>query len=198
MLVRHGQTDWNLAGLWQGHADRQLTDVGRAQAKALAEELVVQREADARAGLPDFDHIWVSDLSRARETAEFVAAALDLRISTDQRLRELDVGAWSGMPRADIHARDERDLLAFEAGDPAIRAGGGESRIQIRQRAHAFVEARAEDSDGQRLIVVTHLGVIRALLPGAEPTNAERFEVHAQEILDRGVDHSRRPEDGAL
>lgn len=198
LLVRHGQTDWNKAGLWQGHADRRLTETGRAQAMALADLLAAQREEELRAGVAAFDHIWVSDLSRAGETAEIIARRLELEISVDARLRELDVGDWSGRPREEIRARDPGSLLAFEQGDPAIQAGGGESRIEIRQRAHAFVEDRAASSAGERLIVVTHLGVIRALVPGAEPTNADQVEVIAEDILRRGVDLTRRPEDGAL
>ncbi len=198
LLVRHGQTDWNRAGLWQGHADRRLTETGRAQAQAVAEELAVQLEAELRDGLPGFEHVWVSDLSRAFETAEIIAGHLDLEISVDVRLRELDVGDWSGRPRDEIRALDPESLHAFEQGDPEIQAGGGESRIEIRQRAHAFVEDRVAHSAGERLIVVTHLGVIRALVPGAEPTNAERVEVIAEEIVRRGIDLTRRPEDGAL
>lgn len=198
LLVRHGQTDWNRAGLWQGHADRRLTDTGRAQAGTLADQLAAQREEELRAGVAGFDHVWVSDLSRAGETAEIIARRLGLGISVDERLRELDVGDWSGRPREEIHSRDAESLLAFEQGDPEIQAGGGESRIEIRLRAQAFVEDRVRHSSGERLIVVTHLGVIRALVPGAEPTNADQIEVIAEDILRRGVDLNQRPEDGAL
>lgn len=195
LLVRHGQTDWNRAGLWQGLADRPLTQAGRDQARAAAEELGAELETETRAGRAGFDRIWTSDLARAGETAEIIARRLDLETCVDLRLRELDVGDWSGRPRAEIHARDAERLIAFEEGDIEIRAGGGESRSELGLRVHAFVRDRAADSAGARLIVVTHLGVIRALAPGAEPTNAERIEVLAEKILNREAEAARRSEE---
>ena len=79
-----------------------------------------------------------------------------------------------------------------------IRPGGGESRIEIRERTHAFVSDLADRFAGQSLIVVTHLGVIRALVPGAEPRNAERMEVIAEELAARPIDRHRRPGEGPL
>jgi broad specificity phosphatase PhoE len=113
-------------------------------------------------------------------------------------LRELDVGAWTGLTRSEIEARDPERLTAFESGEPTIRAGGGETRLEIRLRARALLGHVAERHAGQRLIVVTHLGVIRALLPGVEPGNTDRYPVVAEEILARPIDHERRAERDAL
>ena len=150
-------------------------------------ELEAELQTSRRDGESGFDRIWVSDLSRAGETAEIIAARLKLEISVDLRLRELDVGDWSGRARSEILERDAERLIAFEEGDPEIQAGGGESRVALRLRAQAFVADRAADSAGGRLIVVTHLGVIRALVPGADPTNAERIEVIAEEVISEEV-----------
>lgn len=139
-----------------------------------------------------------SDLMRARETAEAVASALDLPLEIDARLRELDVGRWSGLTRSEIEVLDAETLLAFERGEPAVRPGGGESRIDIRERAHAFVRDTARRRSGEQLVVVTHLGVIRALVPGAEPANTDRIRIVAEEAVARPIDYARRPEDGAL
>lgn len=191
LLVRHGQTPWNAAGRWQGHGDPGLSPEGRQQALALARTISAGEDA-----------VWTgviaSDLQRARETAEAIASALGLSVGTDPRLRELDVGAWSGLTRPEIEARDPQALREFESGEPSVRPGGGESRIEIRERALAFVRDLARDRSGERLIVVTHLGVIRALVPGAEPTNAARIRVHAEDLASRTVDRVRRREDGAL
>jgi len=191
MLIRHGETSWNAAGLWQGHGDPDLTVEGRAQADRLARSL--HEEAD-----PSWTRVIASDLVRAHQTAVAVAEQLSLPVEIDLRLRELDVGDWSGLSRSQIEERDPETLRAFEQGEPTIRPGGGESRIEIRERTHAFVCDLVDEFPGQNVIVVTHLGVIRALVPGAEPKNAERIEVFAEEIAARPIDRHRRPGEGPL
>jgi broad specificity phosphatase PhoE len=191
LLIRHGQTSWNAAGLWQGHGDPDLTDEGRAQADRLARSL--QGEMDT-----SWTRVLSSDLARAHQTAMTVADLLSLPIELDVRLRELDVGTWSGLSRSEIEGRDPETLEAFERGEPMIRPGGGESRIEIRERTHEFVCDLVNRLAGESLIVVTHLGVIRALVPGAEPSNAERIEVIAEELAARPVDRHRRPGEGPL
>jgi broad specificity phosphatase PhoE len=191
MLIRHGETSWNAAGLWQGHGDPGLTDEGRAQADRLAR--LLREEAD-----PSWTRVIASDLVRAHETAVAVAEQLSLPVEVDLRLRELDVGKWSGLSRSEIEKRDPETLCAFERGEPTIRPGGGESRIEIRERTHEFVCDLVNEFAGHGVIVVTHLGVIRALVPGAEPSNAERIEVLAEEIAVRPIDRHRRPGEGPL
>jgi len=191
LLIRHGETPWNAAGRWQGHANPGLTEQGRAQALAVARALATEARRP-------WSHIVASDLARAQQTAAPIASLLHLSIVSDPRLRELDVGSWSGLTRRQIEERDPETLLAFESGEPTIRPGGGESRIEIRTRALDFVRDLADRRSGESVIVVTHLGVIRALAPGAEPTNASRIEVAAEEIAARGVDRVKRREDGAL
>jgi len=188
LLVRHGQTPWNADGRWQGHGDPGLTVEGHAQADELARAL--HEEAERRR----WSRVIASDLARAQQTARAVANLLSLPVELDLRLRELDVGAWSGLSRSEIAERDPETLQAFERGEPTIRPGGGESRIEIRERTHAFVCEVAERYRDEHVIVVTHLGVIRALLPGTNPTNAERIECVAEEIAARPIDRHRRPE----
>ncbi len=191
-LIRHGETPWNRAGLWQGHADPDLTAEGLAQAEALAVALAAEH---ARA---PWQRVYSSDLLRARRTAQCLAERLGLALEVDRRLRELDVGRWVGLTRAEIEAREAALLAAFERGEPGVRPGGGESRIEIRERSHAFLCELAAQRAGERLLVVTHLGVIRALVPGARPGNLERLEVFAEEIAERGVDRVQRTEEGPL
>jgi broad specificity phosphatase PhoE len=191
LLIRHGQTSWNAEGLWQGHAGPGLTVEGQAQADRLARSLREEPEQP-------WTKVISSDLARARQTAVAVADRLGLPIEIDLRLRELDVGAWSGLQRSEIERRDPETLRAFERGEPMIRPGGGESRIEIRERTHAFVCDLANHCSGEHLIVVTHLGVIRALVPGAEPSNSDRIEVVAEELAARPIDRHRRSEHGAL
>src|SRR4051794_13855370 len=92
LLMRHGQSEWNAIGRWQGQADSPLTDLGRAQARAVARSL------------PPVDAVFASDLSRARETAEIIVSVLGAgSVTVDADLRERDAGAWSGMTREEIH-----------------------------------------------------------------------------------------------
>src|SRR5690242_5415348 len=88
-LVRHGVTDWNQAMRMQGQSDIPLNDEGREQAKRIAARL---SEAN-----PRVDAVWSSDLSRARHTAEAIAAPLNLPVRTSARLREIMLGEWEGL-----------------------------------------------------------------------------------------------------
>jgi broad specificity phosphatase PhoE len=172
LLIRHAESVWNAQERWQGQADPPLSERGVAQAEAIAKSLAQER-ADA---------LLSSDLRRAWQTAEIVGRALGLVPRSDARLRELDVGRWAGLTRSEILALDPELLGRFEAEDPSARAGGGESRAQIRQRVRGAFRSLAEQHRGARLIVVTHLGVVRALRPGTELANAESVWLSADQI----------------
>src|SRR5690348_1398191 len=92
LLARHGETDWNREGRWQGHADVALNDRGREQARELATQLVNE----------PIDAIVSSDLRRAHETALIIAEVKRLPVATDAGLREIDVGSWSGLTPEEI------------------------------------------------------------------------------------------------
>ena len=182
LLIRHAESVWNASGRWQGQADPPLSERGRRQAEAVAAELAGTR----------FDVLISSDLSRALETARIIGRAVGIEPQVDPRLRELDVGAWAGLDRAAIARLAPARLARFEAGDPDERPGGGETRREIRQRARrAFAELAARH-EGRRVAVVTHLGVIRALLEGRELRNAEWCEVAATDIA-RPETEAERP-----
>ena len=163
LLIRHAQSEWNADGRWQGQADPGLSEEGRAQARALAASLVET----------PLDVLLASDLDRARQTAEAIGRATGLIPVLDPRFRELDVGSWSGLRREEIEARDPELLARFEAGEPDVRPGGGESRQGIRRRVREAAAELRELYAGSRIALVTHLGVIRALWPGTEMKNAE-------------------------
>ena len=150
LLARHGETDWNRERRWQGHADPWLNEAGREQAHALAREL---------AGDPPHA-VYSSDLARAQETAEIVAGELGLPLAVDPRLREVDIGEWSGLLWAEIEER-------FPEGVARRLAGGtgweeGEEFDAMRDRV---VEALIEigiSHEGGRVLVVTHGGPVVA------------------------------------
>ncbi len=142
LLARHGETDWNREGRWQGWADPSLNDTGRAQARALAEQL---RAAP-------FDAVYSSDLRRAHETAVILAEPHDVPVVVDRDLREIDVGSWSGLTRAEIAERFP------DGGRP-----DGETREQHSDRVLASVERLARAHPDGRILVVAHGGCLRAL-----------------------------------
>lgn len=163
LLARHGETEWNRDGRWQGWADPPLNETGRAQARALAEQL-----QDT-----PFDAVYSSDLRRAHETAEIVAAPHGVPVITDIGLREIDVGSWSGLTRAEIQER-------FPEGDRP----DGETREEHASRVLAAVERIARANPGRRILVVTHGGTMRALhghvseLPFHPVENCGVLELH--------------------
>jgi broad specificity phosphatase PhoE len=142
LLARHGETDWNREGRWQGWADPPLNEAGRDQARALAEQL----------RSTPFDAVYSSDLRRAHETAEIVAAPHEVPVITERGLREIDVGSWSGLTRSEIEER-------FPDGSRP----DGETREQHLSRVLETVERIARAHVGARLLVVSHGGTMRAL-----------------------------------
>jgi broad specificity phosphatase PhoE len=173
ILVRHGETDWNRSGRWQGHADAPLNDRGREQARALADELAGEHVAA----------VYASDLSRARETAEIVAARLGRPVDVDPRLREVHVGGWSGLTTAEIEARFPDDVVRWFDGDPSHSFDGGETYAAMGARVVAALEEIAARHPGDRVLVVLHGGPIRALLAHAAGITYEE-QRHRREHLD--------------
>lgn len=173
LLIRHAESLWNAEGRWQGRGDPPLSERGRAQAARLGREVAGER--------PDL--LIASDLSRAAETASALGAVFGLAPRKDPRLRELDVGTWTGLTREEIERREGELLERFERGDPDARPGGGESRREIRLRVRRTLAEIADRHRGRTVAIVTHLGVIRALLPGSEFANAEWRRVRARELV---------------
>jgi probable phosphoglycerate mutase len=157
ILVRHGETDWNRDGRWQGHADAPLNERGREQARTLADEL-----AGEHVGA-----VYSSDLSRARETAAIIAERLGREVSLDARLREVHVGRWSGLTMEEIETRFPGDVARWRASAADHAFGDGETYAAMSQRVVAAVEEIAARHVGEQIVVVLHGGPIRALLAHA-------------------------------
>ncbi len=157
ILVRHGETEWNRSGRWQGQADAPLNERGREQARALADELAGEQVAA----------VYASDLSRAQETAELIAARLGRPVEVDPRLREVHVGGWSGLTTAEIEARFPDDVVRWYEGDPSHNFDGGETYAAMGKRVVAALEEIAARHPGEQILVVLHGGPIRALLAHA-------------------------------
>ena len=152
-LARHGETDWNAAGRWQGQTDVPLNERGRAQAREIALRL---RAEGIRS-------IATSDLLRARTTAEIVAAELGLVVGhVHPDLRERRFGCFEGLTREEVAERHPEAWRRYLA-DPGPAPPGGESRDELLARLLPAVSAAAARLAGP-LLVVMHGGSMRALL----------------------------------
>lgn len=178
-FVRHGETDWNQAGRWQGHANVPLSARGQEQAEDLARRWSEDPETEGLGPL------FCSDLDRCVQTAAPLGRVLGLEAQPDARLRELDVGEWSGQVRSQIAETAPELLARFDAEDPDACAPGGETRSEIRARAHGVMSELAQRFPRSRIVVVTHRGFVRALLPGVGLGNAECIRVAADDALTR-------------
>ena len=188
ILLRHGVTDWNDGGRFQGHADIPLNDAGREQATAAGELL---RDAGITCAVS-------SDLSRAAETAQLVTAGWGIDVQTDARLREVNVGSWAGMSVEDIGKEEPDFWPALREGRDFPRSPTGESATQAGQRVALAVLDHAEAAaDGEVLLVVGHglsLRVGALLLMGLDYSHARLFgglgNCHWM-VLRPGEDHYR-------
>ena len=159
LLLRHGQTEYNLGRRLQGHLDTKLTERGQEQAAEVAPKLA----DDA------FDRIISSDLSRALETALAVGAAAGLPVSVDPRLRETNLGDWQGATVAEVEA-DAPGAIAAWRSDPRWTPPGGESRVDVVARSMPVVaelDAEYADDEAERaVLLVAHGGLIAGLVCG--------------------------------
>lgn len=157
-IARHGETDWNVAGRWQGHTDVPLNENGRTQARAIAVALRGQT----------FAGVVASDLSRAHETARIVAVELGLTVSyTDPDLRERHFGPFEGLTRDECASYHPEEWRAWVL--EKVPPGGGESQEELSLRMHAAVGRAAIHVATAEVpaLVVTHGGSMRALLAAA-------------------------------
>lgn len=151
--MRHGETHWNIASRIQGHSDSGLTDVGRAQADAIARRLA--REP--------FDVLVASDLGRTLETAERIAALTGHAVRADPRFRERSFGAGEGLTYAEVERAYPGAFRADRGIDPDYAIPGGESRRAFQRRIIAAFESLALELADARVVVVTHGGVLGAI-----------------------------------
>ena len=150
LLVRHGETDWNVTRRWQGHSDTPLNEVGRDQARRLAAEL------------DGVDVVYSSDLARARETAEILADAVGAEVQVDPRLRERGFGAWEGLTMDEIEERHADEHRAWLAGT-GLGAADAEPLDAFAARLAEFVEDVLHRHPDEAVLIVSHGGAIRAV-----------------------------------
>ncbi|OAA28787.1 putative phosphoglycerate mutase [Frankia sp. EI5c] len=163
LLWRHGRTSWNDRGRFQGHADPPLDDTGRRQAATVGPVIAALR--------PEL--VVSSDLVRCRETA----ASIGLPVRADARLREIDLGGWSGLTGSEAAARFPEEDAAWRRGED-VRRGGGETYGEVAERAFAVLDEIIAEGlpvyPSGLVVFVLHGGTARALIGralGVPPAN---------------------------
>ena len=156
ILVRHGQTEWNAGGRYQGQSNVALSDTGRKQARFLAERFPVRQ----------LDAIYTSDLDRAKETAECVGKRLGLTVYQEKAFRELSFGDWEGLTYQEISSRwpEEAEKL-FTAPDELV-IPHGETFRDLQKRALDKIYSLYERHIDQTVAVFAHGAINKTILAG--------------------------------
>src|SRR5262245_21501677 len=169
-IVRHGETAWNAEGRVQGQLDVPLSEVGIAQARAVA--LALQGER--------FSTIYSSDLQRVTQTAEPSARMLGLAVRLDPRLRERHYGMFQTLTYAEVKVKHPEDYARFKAKDPDYDFRTGESLRAFSARSIECLADLAARHPGESILVFTHGGVLemaRRFATGASLSTVREFEI---------------------
>lgn len=153
LIVRHGQTNYNVLGRYQGQLDTPLNEAGINQANEFKERILKNNI--------HIDEIWSSDLQRTRSTVAPIAEALSLPLHLHAGLREVHVGKFTDKPHAlvrEIYAKELEDVAKYGIYPD------GESNMDVRKRAYKTVCEIAEQNDGKTLLLASHGGTIHLLV----------------------------------
>src|SRR5438270_3933958 len=153
-LVRHAQSTWNETDRVQGQADPPLSELGREQARRLADRLGRRRWAG----------FYTSDLKRAAQTAQPVAAVLEMQPVVMSELREIHLGAWEGLTKEEIVERYPGQWEQWTSEPNYDAVPGGEGAAAFEQRAAAVIAEIMSRHESGDVLVVTHGGVIQVAL----------------------------------
>ena len=157
IFVRHGQTLWNLEMKYQGHTDIALSELGIEQAKRVSKRLMSE----------EFSAVYSSDLVRAFETANIIAAPKKIKVNTDCDLREICFGDWEGLTYAEINEKWPNALNQFLSDTTKITIPNGESFETLKQRSDVAINKILEKHKKETVVVVAHGATIRAMICSA-------------------------------
>lgn len=146
VLIRHGETDWNVEGRYQGQADPPLNEKGRQQARAVAHKL-------ENLGL---ELLYTSPLRRARQTAQIIGNALGLPIYVEPRLMEINQGEWETLLVTEIQARFPDLFQRWESDPWSVHIPGGETLAQVQERVYAAIDDILAKHRGSHIGIVAH------------------------------------------
>ena len=162
ILIRHGQTDWNVDGRYQGQADPPLNELGLEQAHVLAEELKSVR----------LDRLVTSPLKRALQTARIIAKTLQIPLETDSRLMEIHQGDWQTRLRSDIERMYPELFRSWEKEPWQTTPPGGESLRQVRERVYQAMDDIRSKWPNQVVGIVAHripIALLKMRYQGLDP-----------------------------
>jgi len=156
LLVRHGETDWNLERRYQSYSDIQLNQAGIQQAQALARRLSKEK----------IDIIYSSDVSRAVETANYISREQEPvpAIRCDSRWRELAFGKWEGLNHTEIQAQWQTEVNAWYEDPVNISPPEGETMLQMSDRVRSALNEVQKKNEDETILIVSHGGTIQILL----------------------------------
>jgi broad specificity phosphatase PhoE len=159
LLIRHGETDWNVEGRWQGQADVPLNARGKQQAINIARRL----------HCTEIHAIYASDLQRAWQTARALARLNNLPICSDTRLREIDQGEWEGLLIDEIRSKYAQEFHRRRKNPLQVAPPGGETTLQVQERVLGVLTYILEKHPDQTVAIVSHgfvIAVARTYLTG--------------------------------
>ncbi len=184
LLIRHGETDWNVEGRYQGQADPPLNARGLAQARALAERW--KREGIRPAA------IYASPLRRAWQTAQILAEAVDAPLIPEPRLKEICLGEWEGVLTPEIMRRWPETFRDWEERPWETRPPSGETIAEVQKRVYAAVDDIIAQHPNDTVALVAHrlpLALLKIRYQGYDPADVRRIPIpnaEAEEIVVSG------------
>ena len=176
-LVRHGKTDWNESGRCQGVSDVPLNSRGVEQAERLAASLGDER----------IDRIYSSDLRRARQTAEKIAARHSIEVNVREELREMDQGMFEGLEFSRIREKHSDILRRWREEPETLRIPGGETLIEVQRRAFAAVMDIESRFGSLNILAVSHNLTIITLLCRFADKPLDRFRDYVVDEASKSV-----------
>ena len=156
ILVRHGQTEWNAGGRYQGQSDVALSELGRRQASLLAKRFPSQH----------LDAIYASDLVRARETAECVGKTFGVSVQPEKAFRELSFGDWEGLTYQEISSRWPEEAGKLFTAPDELSIPNGETFQELQKRALEKIAEICETHNNQTVGIFAHGAINKTILAG--------------------------------
>ncbi len=154
VLIRHGQSQWNLEGRIQGQTDVPLSELGERQAEAVSKRLASEK----------IGALYASPLRRALHTAEVIDRHHGLGVRIEPVLTEIDHGLWQGRTEAEIEATDGERLRQWQLVPGRVQMPDGERLYDVRRRALGAIRAIAASHQGRTIVIVSHELVIKIIL----------------------------------
>lgn len=178
LLVRHGETDWNIEGRWQGQIDVPLNEKGIEQSRRIAKTFRYKK----------IDRIYSSDLSRAYDTAQAIERITGIKVEIDARLREIHQGEWQGLLVSEIQERYRHEFEQRIEDPLGVAPPGGETARQVQERVLEFIHEVTAKYPQNTIAVVSHGFTIAVIVANVRmlpietvwdliPQNGETIEI---------------------